>query len=74
MADESVGVRCSGCGASLGHYAVGPDGRAWLRVGALLLYSGHGVCGACGLAWHWNVGDRELELLLSRLTKPRESL
>lgn len=62
-------VVCQACGAYIGHYVErwnAATGRweTWLALGGAVVDSAHGVCGACGAAWHWSASSRRLERLL----------
>jgi len=62
------------CGVELGCYVPGPDRKTWLQTGGLLIQSLHGVCAACGSAFHWSTTDLLFEELLKRIERNRRLL
>jgi hypothetical protein len=61
-------VTCE-CGAVLGCYETGPDGRQWLRVGSWLFASARGICTNCKREFHFMATDKQLDRLIDRLTQ-----
>ena len=60
---------CCKCGAVIGVYTSGDDGRVWLQIGNVSLYAAHGCCVLCDGEYHWNASDRLLHDLVDRITR-----
>lgn len=71
--EEPEPVRCE-CGAQIGHYTTGPDGKTWLSINGMVLDMARGVCSVCGEKWHWTVSDKQLEALIKRMVENRRRM
>jgi len=59
-------VYCQNCGALIGAYVQGFNGRIALELSSIRLYDGDGFCRLCGAEWHWHSSEKKLEDIINR--------
>jgi len=60
---------CCKCGAIIGAYTIGRDGRVWLQIGNAMLHTANGYCVQCDGEYNWCASDRLLHNLVDRIAK-----
>lgn len=59
-------MTCQKCKTEIGKYSQSQDGRWWIALDTVAIYSAHGICANCGEEWHYASTDKQLEELIKK--------